>query len=102
MIIRNIKFSNLHTEKNTIELTMRKTGKEITLPLIENISMAIIDYLKYGRSHTDLDIIFSAYNSLSGDTMRLIMVSFYSCEYRTPFFPVISINLRVIHLTITL
>ena len=102
MIIRNIKFSNLHTEKNTIELTMRKTGKEITLPLIENISMAIIVYLKYGRSHTDLDIIFSAYNSLSGDTMRLIMVSFCSCEYRTPFFPVISINLRVIHLTITL
>lgn len=56
--IRNLKFSNLHWEKNTIELTMSKTGKEITLPLLENIGMAIIDYLKYGRPHTDLDIIF--------------------------------------------
>lgn len=56
--IRNLKFSSLHWEKNTIELTMGKTGKDIILPLLENIGMAIIDYLKYGRPHSDLDIVF--------------------------------------------
>lgn len=56
--IRNLAFSNLHWEKNTIELTMSKTGKPITLPLLEKIGMAIIDYVKYGRPKTDSNYVF--------------------------------------------
>lgn len=56
--IRTMKFSNIHWEKNTIELVMHKTGKPIVLPLLEDVGRAIIDYLKYGRPVTDSDVIF--------------------------------------------
>ncbi len=56
--IRNLKFSNLHWERNTIELTMNKTGKAVVLPLLESVGMAIVDYLKYGRPKADAEYIF--------------------------------------------
>jgi len=56
--IRNMKFSDIHWEKNTIELVMHKTGKPIVLPLLEDVGQAIIDYIKYGRPVTDSDVIF--------------------------------------------
>ena len=56
--IRNMKFSNIHWEKNTIELVMHKTGKPIVLPLFEDTGLAIIDYIKYGRPATDSNVIF--------------------------------------------
>lgn len=58
MDIRGMKFLNIHWEKNTIELVMHKTGKPIVLPLFEDIGLAIIDYIKYGRPASDSDIIF--------------------------------------------
>lgn len=56
--IRNMKFSNVHWEKNTIELVMHKTGKPIVLPLLEDVGKAIIDYIKYGRPASDINVIF--------------------------------------------
>jgi integrase/recombinase XerD len=56
--IRNLSFSNLHWDKNTIELTMSKTGKPVILPLLEKIGMAIINYVKYGRPQTDSTCVF--------------------------------------------
>lgn len=56
--IRNLTFSNLHWETNTIELIMNKTGRPITLPLLEKVGLAIIDYVKYGRPNADTDIVF--------------------------------------------
>jgi len=47
--ICNLSFDNLKWENNTIELFQEKTKKPIILPLLEDIGMAIIDYLKYAR-----------------------------------------------------
>ena len=56
--IRNLIFSEIHWEKNTIELTMKKTGKSIVLPLLEDVGQALIDYIKFGRPVSDNNIIF--------------------------------------------
>lgn len=56
--IRNLKFSEIHWEKNTIELTMQKTGKDIVLPLLEDVGNALIDYIKFGRPASDCNVIF--------------------------------------------
>lgn len=75
--IRNMEFSNIHWEKNTIELVMHKTGKLIVLPLLEDVGKAIIDYIKYGRPVTDSDIIFlkhiSPIEPISGSGMTNIV-----------------------------
>jgi len=47
--ICNLSFDNLKWESNTIELFQEKTKKPIILPLLENVGLAIIDYLKYAR-----------------------------------------------------
>jgi len=56
--IRNLKFSEIHWERNTIELTMQKTGKSITLPLLEDVGEALIDYIKCGRPMSENKVIF--------------------------------------------
>lgn len=47
--ICNLSFDNLKWERNTIELFQEKTKKPIFLPLLENVGLAIIDYIKYAR-----------------------------------------------------
>lgn len=56
--IRNLMFSEIHWEKNTIELTMKKTGKNIVLPLLDDVGQALIDYIKFGRPVSDSNVIF--------------------------------------------
>jgi len=45
----NLKFENINWEENRISLTQHKTGRPLTLPLFEDVGLAIIDYLKFGR-----------------------------------------------------
>jgi site-specific recombinase XerD len=47
--ICNISFDNLKWETNTIELLQAKTEEPLVLPLLEDVGLAIIDYLKYAR-----------------------------------------------------
>ncbi len=47
--ICNLSCDNLKWDSNTIELFQEKTKKPIILPLLENVGLAIIDYLKYAR-----------------------------------------------------
>jgi integrase/recombinase XerD len=56
--IRSLRFSEIHWERNTIELTMKKTGKRIVLPLLEDVGQALIDYIKFGRPVSDSNVIF--------------------------------------------
>ena len=56
--IKSLRFSEIHWEKNTIELTMKKTGRRIVLPLLEDVGQALIDYIKYGRPVSDSDVVF--------------------------------------------
>jgi len=47
--ICNLSYDNLKWDSNTIELFQEKTKKQTILPLLENVGLAIIDYLKYAR-----------------------------------------------------
>lgn len=56
--ICNLSFQNLKWETNTIEIIQGKTNKLIVLPLLEEIGIAIIDYLKYARPDVENNTIF--------------------------------------------
>lgn len=56
--IANLNFSNIDWDNSSITLFQFKTGKEIRLPLLAEVGKAIIDYLKYGRKHSESEKIF--------------------------------------------
>jgi len=60
--VRNLKLENLLWDDNRIEITQCKTGKSLTLPLLQDVGWAIIDYLRYGRPQTDLPNVFVTHN----------------------------------------
>jgi site-specific recombinase XerD len=51
-------FENIDWESNRISLTQQKTGKPLTLPLLEDVGLAIIDYLKFGRPQSESEYVF--------------------------------------------
>jgi len=55
----NLKFENINWEENRISLTQQKTGRPLTLPLLEDVGLAIIDYLKFGRPNCGFQNIFT-------------------------------------------
>lgn len=56
--IAALQFSNLDWDNDTIHLTMKKTKKEIELPLLAEVGNAIVDYLQHGRPKSDLKNVF--------------------------------------------
>lgn len=56
--IQNLKLDDIKWEKNCIEIIQVKTGKMVSLPLLDDLGMAIIDYLKYGRPKNNLPNVF--------------------------------------------
>ena len=56
--IAYLKFSNIDWEKNEIRLVQYKTGNPVSLPLLNDVGSAIIDYLKYGRFKSESQQIF--------------------------------------------
>lgn len=57
--ICDLSYNNLKWETNTIELVQTKTKKPIILPILENVGLAIIDYLKYARPECEsTNVIF--------------------------------------------
>ncbi len=50
--IINLKFENIDFENNCIKIIQRKTGKELVLPLIDEVKFPLLDYLKNGRNHS--------------------------------------------------
>jgi integrase len=54
----NLKFENINWEENRISITQQKTGRPLTLPLLEDVGLAIIDYLKFGRPKCEYQNIF--------------------------------------------
>lgn len=61
--IRNLEFSHIHWESNTIELITQKNRKTLILPLLADVGMAIIDYIKYARTKSESPVIFLACNA---------------------------------------
>ena len=56
--IAYLSFGNLDWEQSTITLSQFKTRNEIKLPLLVAVGEALIDYLKYGRKHSESDKLF--------------------------------------------
>jgi site-specific recombinase XerD len=56
--VQNLKLGDLKWERNYIEIVQVKTGKNVTLPLLDDVGLAIIDYLKYGRPVSECPHVF--------------------------------------------
>jgi len=56
--ICRLQYENIDWERNIISFTQHKTGKPLTLPLLEDVGLAIIDYLKFGRPKCNSANIF--------------------------------------------
>jgi site-specific recombinase XerD len=56
--IAGLRFCDINWDAGNITLTMRKTGKNINLPLLPEVGNAIIDYLRYGRPESGLNQVF--------------------------------------------
>lgn len=56
--VKNLKFENINWTTNIISITQNKTKKYITLPLLDNVGVALIDYIKNGRPNVDSKYIF--------------------------------------------
>lgn len=64
--IIGLRHCNIDWDLNVIKVRQAKTGKEIELPLFEEIGSSIIDYLKYGRPKSDLPYIFLTHGVRTG------------------------------------
>lgn len=56
--ICDLSFQNLKWETNTIEFVQGKTEELIVLPLLEEVGIGIIDYLKYARPDVKTNSLF--------------------------------------------
>lgn len=56
--IRTLQFSNIDWDANEITLIQYKTGHRISLPLLEDVGSAIIDYVKNARPQVPFKEIF--------------------------------------------
>jgi integrase len=68
--VAGLKFENINWEENRISLTQHKTGNPLTLPLLDDVGLAVIDYLKFGRPDCDLPNIFVTHRPPSPHSME--------------------------------
>jgi len=61
--IRNLKFSDIDWDNDTISFIQSKTKEPITLPLIPEVGEAIIEYLRYGRPKSKREEIILGHNA---------------------------------------
>jgi site-specific recombinase XerD len=68
--IVNLKLSDIHWKRNTIEIVQEKTDTSLVLPLLAEIGNAIADYILNGRPDSQLPYLFlrsqAPYRKLSG------------------------------------
>jgi site-specific recombinase XerD len=56
-----LKFSDINWVANKITIETQKTRDMLTLPLMEDVGCAIIDYVKHGRPATDSPVVFQTH-----------------------------------------
>ena len=56
--VRSLQFGNIDWPGSRISFVQQKTKVPIALPLPKDVGEALVDYLKYGRPASDLDLIF--------------------------------------------
>jgi integrase/recombinase XerD len=56
--IKKLTFENFHWNNKQLVFVQSKTRTTISLPLIQDVGWAVIDYLKYGRPNVDTSYVF--------------------------------------------
>ena len=56
----SLRFADIDWERNTINLTQCKTKRIVTLPLLNDVGEALIDYIQFGRRKSDSQYVFIA------------------------------------------
>jgi len=82
--ICNLCFNNLKWATNTIEILQEKTKEPLVLPLLEDVGLAIIDYLKYARPEYEFSNAISCvwslqWGKLEAPTLHSIVTPAYAC-----------------------
>ena len=90
--VRDLKLYDINWQTNQINIMQNKTNEPISLPLMEDVGWAIIDYLKNGRPITDCPNVFvrhqapfmpfSSKNSLFSMLTRIISKAGVATEKR--------------------
>jgi site-specific recombinase XerD len=79
--IRHLKLKNLKWETHRIELAQDKTCKILSLPILDDIGAAIIDYLKNGRPDVDSQFVFlkhvPPYDNLTAGGIYDIVIKYF-------------------------
>lgn len=78
--ILNLKFENIDFEKNCIKLVQQKTKNQLSLPLIDEVKIPLLDYIKNGRHESeDKEYIFitmkAPYTKFSSSASMHVMVT---------------------------
>ena len=58
-----LKFSHIDWKMNCISVVQNKTGQALSVPLSQEVGMAIISYLQHGRPYSNADVIFLSHNA---------------------------------------
>jgi site-specific recombinase XerD len=61
--IASLTFSNFKWDKNIIEIVCNKTREAATLPLLNDVGEAVIDYIRYARPKSDAQFLFLKLNA---------------------------------------
>lgn len=56
--VNKLRFENINWSKKTLQFIQHKTNEPITLPLLNDVGWALIDYIKNGRPKIDSPYIF--------------------------------------------
>ena len=56
--IKKLTFENFHWDDNQLVFVQSKTRTTISLPLVQDVGWAVIDYLKYGRPKVETSCVF--------------------------------------------
>ncbi len=56
--IKKLTFENFHWNDNQLVFVQSKTRTAISLPLVQDVGWAVIDYLKYGRPKVETACVF--------------------------------------------
>jgi len=61
--IANLTFASFKWDRNTIEVSQQKTMEVVTLPLLNDVGEAVIDYIRYARPKSDTQFLFLKLNA---------------------------------------
>lgn len=56
--MENMKLESIHWETATIEIYQQKTGGKLSLPILDDVGEALIDYIKYARPDNGCPYLF--------------------------------------------